>query len=662
MFEIGQTIEFRAGRSAEAYEVRDYYGRLVDRGVLGENTAGSWSLRPRVEAPGWYKLYLTGEYDAGPPWGRGVGGTCFVVFRPDPRFPPLPGPEVPGGWHPSEDQPMRGVLGMGPQRHFVQDAADPRWAIRRLRRNLALDERFYLPFDPRRRRRLMATFPNGTADRDGVRQIVAALGDRVTHWEPRNEPNDTPARRFVEEELAPFYEDVKSVDPALQVMGPGIVSVSDDRWLDEFFAAGGGDYLDVFSFHAYNDVNGDVTLARGVLRQLDRVLERHGLSDIERWQTEQGYFAAVYGLYQPRHQGAWTMLQFMIFEQHRIPKEQNHLWYDRSHGFWDTPAWWQNGDGSLNPAAPLVRVWSEELYGKTFTAAADFGPIDNRSYLGNHFAGPDGGVLALMANGNPFGTVTLAVRGADSLIVSGPFGRTTPHAVESGRVVLPVSELPSYVRLPLGVEAQVLPHRYGPKLTGPHTRVTVSGRPEHPRRPERFPNRPAQLVDGVLECHTGVRERRARAWMGNGDGWPMTVRLDLDRVVEIAEARIYCPVPWSWDGTLLDYELQYLEGDRWHTLDRVVEPTNVLARYTPAVACTADSFFSDRHVFAHRFNPVHTRAVRLLIHDATHGGAPNATAHQAGGQAGPHQPNIREIELYGLPQTHQRLFESRLHP
>ncbi len=31
------------------------------------------------------------------------------------------------------------------------------------------------------------------------------------------------------------------------------------------------------------------------------------------------------------------MLQMMVFEQYGIPKEHNHLWYDKSHGFWDFP-------------------------------------------------------------------------------------------------------------------------------------------------------------------------------------------------------------------------------------------------------------------------------------------------------------------------------------
>ena len=63
---------------------------------------------------------------------------------------------------------------------------------------------------------------------------------------------------------------------------------------------------------------------------------KYGAENMEKWQTEQGFFACVYGAYQPRIQGRWTMTEMMMYEQFAIPKEHNHLWYDVSHGFWDS--------------------------------------------------------------------------------------------------------------------------------------------------------------------------------------------------------------------------------------------------------------------------------------------------------------------------------------
>jgi len=81
-------------------------------------------------------------------------------------------------------------------------------------------------------------------------------------------------------------------------------------------------------------------------------------------------------------QGRWTMLQMMVYEQYGIPKEHNHYWYDKNGGFWDEPRWVENEDGSLNPVAALLRVYSEELYGTNFSKAYDFGNPGNNCWSG----------------------------------------------------------------------------------------------------------------------------------------------------------------------------------------------------------------------------------------------------------------------------------------
>ncbi|MHC4503306.1 MAG: hypothetical protein ACYTFI_08385, partial [Planctomycetota bacterium] len=161
----------------------------------------------------------------------------------------------------------------------------------------------------------MIAFPGGTKDRlDGVRRIVKHFKDRVKYWEPRNEPNfGASGADFVENELKPFREAVKSVDPEARIMGPGTVSIGPQLrgWLEDFLGAGGGRYLDAFSFHIYNGINGDLFLSRWTMDSLQEMLFRYGIGEIEKWQTEQGFFACVYGSYQPRLQGRWTMLEMM---------------------------------------------------------------------------------------------------------------------------------------------------------------------------------------------------------------------------------------------------------------------------------------------------------------------------------------------------------------
>ena len=113
LFYVGEAVTFKAGGSARKFEVRDYYGRLLDAGPAGA------VINPKVSAPGWYKLYLYGETNR-TNWGNVVGGTMFVIFRNNTNFPPLPDKKTSGGFaSPTIDEVMRGITGMGPQRHAM---------------------------------------------------------------------------------------------------------------------------------------------------------------------------------------------------------------------------------------------------------------------------------------------------------------------------------------------------------------------------------------------------------------------------------------------------------------------------------------------------------------------------------------------------------------
>lgn len=655
-------------QGAVRYEVRDYWGSVVDQGTTPAPTAAAAStVALRSEPPGWYKLYLHGPAIAAP-WGDSVGGTMFVVFRPNANFPTMPSPLLPGNSGVFDgDEVARGVTAMGPQRHPVSDASEPDQAIAQLDPSVALDKQYYTspPFsDPQRGRPLLIAFPNGVGSSNPVQQgknlaglgrIVAHFHGDVKYWEPLNEPNYRySGADYVNKELKPFYQTVKSVDPACKVLGPAVVTIGPSglSWIEDFLKAGGASYMDAFSFHAYNNVNGDLTLARQSLDALQALLTKYGCGNIEKWQTEQGYFAACYGAYEPRLQGRWTMLQMMVYEQGGIPKEHNHLWYDKSHGFWDFPAFWENEDGpyasgSFDPAAPLMRVWGEELYGTNFQKAYDFGALGNKMYVGSLFGGPGKQVAAFMSAGRTDGQVTLNVTGGGSVHAVSAFGVAQDLPLAAGRVTLPVPELPVYVELAPGQSLQVAPTDYGPDLAlMPGTTASASGSPSSPLDPS-YSNDPAKIINGALENWYWNQGPADHPWMSNVTGFPATVQVTLPRPMTISHAVIYAGVPWQNDGSLLDYELQYDSNGQWVTLSHVQEPPVVVPFFTPTVFTTVDSFYSDRCIFQHDFPAVTTQKVRLLVHDTTCGGGATQNVVQAGGQTGPHQITLREIELYG---------------
>ena len=648
IFFAGEPVQYTVGTGVCSYAVRDYYGNVVES---GPHDPTSTVLGLSTSALGWYKLYLYGSQDQGQPWGFVVGGSTFILVRNNPNFPPLAAPNDPGGWYPDSDDQLLGFIGLGPQRLYVLDDSNPAQAIAQLDQDLAILKTNYLPYDPIRKRVLEIDFPNGTENTAGVTQIVQHYQNEVQYYEGRNEPNSGGSITFASEEQA-FYNIVKGVNANLKVLGPSVVSIDPGEmlWINGFLAGGGGNAIDAFAFHAYNCVNGDLWLARQTLSDLRYYLDYFGgITNEELWQTEQGYFAAVFGAYEPRLQGRWTMLQMMVYEQNGIPKEHNVYWYDRSHGYWDAPVWIENADSSLNPAAPLMRVWSEELYGTNYSSAFDFGTVENKLYVGSLFKGPNKTVAAFMSAGDPYGQVTLSVQEGASIHVVSPFGQESDLPVVGGTVVLPVSELPGYVELPAAQQIAVVPVNYGANLAMQSgVTITADGDPSSPMGAN-IPNATSKINDGVLQTWYYNFDPSTYPWMSNVQQFPAAVEMDLPQAQAVSDVIIYAGTPWQSMGTLLDYDLQYWNGSAWITIQHVSEPANSFPAYSPAVFCTADSFFSDRWIFPHHFAPVVTSKLRLLVNDVTWGGGATADIVQAGGQTGPHQIVLREIEVYNRP-------------
>ena len=648
VFYVGQPVVFYLqGNAATAYEVRDYYGSIVDQGP----TTSPMTLH--VSAPGWYKLYLLGSTSQ-PQWGNAVGSINFAIFRDDPHFPHPPPWSTPASYSTEggQDNVMRGIIGLGPQRHYIADVSNPDPTLQTVTADLGLDQQYYLANpDPIRPRDLMINFPNGGSDLAGVTKVATQLGSRVSHWEWRNEPNTTSGRGdLYAAEMKKFAQAIHSVNPALKVIGPTTVNINPQSmaWIEAFLQSGGGDAIDGFAFHSYNTTNGDLWLARTSLDNLNTLLAKYGQDKKEKWQTEQGFPASHYGVYEPRHQGQWTMLQNMVFEQYGIPKEHNVNWYDWSHGFWDVPDWWVNSDGSLNPTGVLMRVWSEECYGTKFTKAYDFGSPGNKLYLGSLFQGPGKSLAAFMSAGGTDGQITLQVSGGTRLHIVSALGVAADLPVVNGQVTLPVAEIPVYVEMTTGQTIQVIPLNWGQNLAlQPGVTASASGATTHPTDPSDS-NDIAKLFNGQMENWYYDFTSNSRPWSSNTDlsSGPAWVEMDLPVPTLINRVVIYCPVPYQADSSLLDYEMQYDHNGQWVTLNHTTEPAKTFPFFTNTEKCTEDSYYSARNIFVNEFDAVKTGKIRILVHDCTWGGAPSQESANAGGESGPHQINIREIEVY----------------
>ena len=685
IFYVGEPITFKLHKvdffgvrsTVVSYEVRDYWGNLVDKGpgcglswmeanhggrelTTGESRARDATNEvlkkatnecitvnsKNVNAPGWYKLYCYGT-DVREAWGDCIGTTTFVIFRPNTNFPALPPPDAKGGSEGSIDEITRGICGIGPQRYGVKNPITN--AIKNVDFDVALDKQYYLPYDPLRKRVLLAAFPEGIKDYAQFKAFVEHFKNDITYYEPRNEPNDSAPIPFATNEMKRFYETVKSVDPKLKVIGPGLVDIRTGNlnWDNIFFNAGGYRYIDGFSFHAYNAIDGDLSLARKSMNALQSMLAKYGMEHIEKWQTEQGCGSVCYGVYGPRGAGQGTMLLMMIFEQYGIPKEHNHLWYDRSHGFWDVPCWFENDDNTLEAGAAVMRVYSEELYGTVFNQAYDFGPPAKNMYLGSLFSGPGKNVAMFMSAGSTDGKIELAVRGGTKLHTVSAFGVEQDLSVTNGRVTLSVPEIPVYVELADKQEIDVMPLVWGDNLArNPNTVVTSSGGVLNPDDPK-VPNPTSKLVNGEFESWYWTQQNTGDPWEADLRDGPVSIDFELPEAQPVEHVVIYCCPCWQRWGALLDYELQYDSKGKWVTIEHVKEPTRTLGVYSAPYLSTVDTFFSGRYIFRHDFASVTTKKIRLLINRATQGGGADMRVKEAGGQCGENFACIKEVEIYG---------------
>ncbi|MEQ1897777.1 MAG: endo-1,4-beta-xylanase [Vicinamibacterales bacterium] len=123
--------------------------------------------------------------------------------------------------------------------------------------------------------------------RNYVRTVALRYRGRVKYWELWNEVDYsgffTGSVDNMVELTRAAREELKAVDPANVVLAPNITA-NGFPWLDEFLSKGGGDYIDIVSWHLYTDYRPELDEPEAA--GLRDVLARHGLSSLAIWNTE----------------------------------------------------------------------------------------------------------------------------------------------------------------------------------------------------------------------------------------------------------------------------------------------------------------------------------------------------------------------------------------
>jgi hypothetical protein len=295
-----------------------------------------------------------------------------------------------------------------------------------------------------------------------------------------------------------------------------------------------------------------------------------------------------------------------------------------------------------------MRVWSEELFGTKFARAYDLGPNGNTLYVGSLFQGEKKRTAAFMSAGSPDGRIELTITGpGDKLHLVSAFGEESDLPIINNHATLKVPELPVYVELSPGQDITPIPQDFGPNLArADGVKITASGTGKHPVDPK-IPNDISKLNNGELENWYYTQKTPAQPWMDDTKTFPAWIELQFPSPTKIERVNIFAPAPWQWQGTLVDYELQYNDAGKWITIEHVSEPLKTFKVVTPSTRTKVDSYFSDRHIFQHHFAPITTDKIRILVHNTTYGGGATEDVAKAGGQTGPHHVMLREIEVYG---------------
>lgn len=493
----------------------------------------------------------------------------------------------------------------------------------------------------------------------GVTQVVSALYPYgVTRFEgPSNEPTIGAGPAHA---LYLFQEAVHAGNASAKAMGPCAVSLDDsntsDSW-SQFVAQCQADGFtpDIISSHAYNDiVQGDINCGRANLSSwLSRIAP---LGVTELWQTEsQWVLTSVYGVHHPRR-AAREIIMRLLFEEYGIPREQNNPWYDTSHGFWGIPAFFENADLSLQPIAALYRVLAEETWGMTYQSAYSLPSSATKMMLAQRYSGSSGDCAVFQLDSwIPGATVTLNVSGASSLTVSDGFGNLSTIAVSGGVAVVPLSDCPTYVRLPSGVSITVatvngwnpaeavLPAPASCTLGGSSTSVPIDGS---------WLNNYANGGSSWVSAYPS-----GGGMVSSSHGLPDTAVFNFTTTQNISRVLIWCGPVWQKASTMLTFTIDMSSdgGSTWATK----------YSFDDSASCTSFLFGSDssntgtqRETTWHEqwiFDcplglPISCNAVRISCSAASYGGEPDSASVTTGGQ-GYATPQIvlQEVQFRGFP-------------
>ena len=311
-------------------------------------------------------------------------------------------------------------------------------------------------------------------------QYNSGSSNDFTWYEGKNEPDQNSYSQYngglninaiqyaqMRSALKAGNSNARLVGPDFSKNGPDNASgnVSQpNSWIIDWVRAvrGAGQDVDGISMHLYNGYNGQYKVLEGILADLRTklsTLASPSIQDIPFWCTEAGNIrlSFIHGRFiDPRRIINWLTTLYLAGERYGMPKENICVYYDHEHGDTYYSPFAQNND--LLPHHAFYRTYSDELFGKTWygsnvsgpapaISALSCGSVGNNIYRVDVFNGTNGTIAVITAQGIPNDTITLNVPDTGSITYSDFQGNTNTVTVSGGQIVVPISDLPTYVRL-----------------------------------------------------------------------------------------------------------------------------------------------------------------------------------------------------------------------
>jgi hypothetical protein len=419
---------------------------------------------------------------------------------------------------------------------------------------------------------------------------------------------------YVANYLKPCYQEAHRIEPGIQVMGPAECGI-ELAWMDRFFKAGGGRYVDAISVHTYERNNSmDAYHWNWKLAKLKEMMAAAGCGNKPLYQSEHGYLGNYHDyILRPQWQARSVFEEYLCFDRVGTGPDRFFYYYVNEAGYTDFSAELIDHDRELYPAALLMRMRAHFLRGTHYDSTIDLGPVGNLLILANRYVGAERDVLVLMNTGADK-AIELSCSLPQAAQVYDCWGNPAPPSPHAGQ--LSVGIFPSYVTVPHGASVTAaLP--WSGRNIAPEARFIV----DDPQA-QASTNR---LTNGRLEFD--FNDEPLVGGMDAGIGrLPLTLTATWSTPRTINHVILYGGLADNGHCTPLDYTLEARVNGNWWKVDEVHVPAEGKILKDGNIARI--SSYADPWIFLHEFSPITADAIRFHFTQTTIGQYPNAEIYR----------------------------------